>query len=52
MLRHLRGGLVRGIAETDEQGRFFESDPVGAAKGATRLGSDPNAGMIPKVKTK
>ena len=51
VLKQLRGMLERWIEETDDQGRFFEPDSVAAARGATRPGSDPNAGMIPKRKT-
>jgi arylsulfatase A-like enzyme len=48
VLERLRGVLERWIEETDDQGRVFEPAPVAAARGATRPGSDPNAGTIPK----
>jgi arylsulfatase A-like enzyme len=50
-LEHLRGVLERWIEETDDQGRFFETASVVAARGATRPGTDPNSGMIPKART-
>jgi N-sulfoglucosamine sulfohydrolase len=46
-LERLREVLARWIETTDDQGRFPEPAEVVAAKGATRPGSDPNAGMIP-----
>jgi arylsulfatase A-like enzyme len=47
-LERLRGALQRWIAETNDQGRTFESAAVAAAKGATRPGSNPDAGMLPE----
>ena len=43
-LQRLRGVLARWIETTDDQGRFPEPAEVVAARGATRPGSDPNAG--------
>jgi hypothetical protein len=43
-LERLRGVLERWIEETDDKGRVPEPAAVAAAKGATRPGSDPNAG--------
>ena len=43
-LERLRGVLARWIETTDDQGRFPEPAEVVAARGATRPGSDPNAG--------
>ncbi len=50
-LERLREVLARWIETTDDQGRFPEPAEVVAAKGATRPGSDPNAGMIPQKAT-
>lgn len=47
-LARLRGVLERWVKETDDQGRTFEPAAVVAAKGATRPGSDPNAGYTPE----
>src|SRR5262249_61324169 len=49
VLERLRSVLDRWIEETDDQGRIPESPEVAAAKGATRPGSDPNAGSGPRV---
>jgi len=49
-LKRLRDVLARWIEATDDQGRFFETASVVAAKGATRPGTDPNSGMIPKAR--
>jgi arylsulfatase A-like enzyme len=46
-LDRLRGALERWIEETNDQGRTPEPSEVAAAKGATRPGSDPNAGSGP-----
>jgi arylsulfatase A-like enzyme len=43
-LKRLRDVLERWIMATNDQGRAFESAQVAAARGATHLGSDPNAG--------
>jgi N-sulfoglucosamine sulfohydrolase len=47
-LERLRGVLARWIETTDDQGRFPEPAEVVAARGATRPGSDPNAGYTPQ----
>ena len=47
-LQRLRGVLETWIEETDDQGRFPEPPEVAAAKGATKEGSNPNAGARPK----
>ena len=47
-LERLRGVLARWIESTDDKGRTPESAEVVAARGATRPGSDPNAGSTPK----
>jgi arylsulfatase A-like enzyme len=47
-LEQLRGVLTRWIEATDDQGRFPEPPEVVAARGATRPGSDPNAGSTPQ----
>lgn len=44
VLNRLRGELTRWIDESNDQGRTPEPAAVAAAKGATRPGSDPNAG--------
>ncbi len=46
-LERLRGVLSRWIAATDDKGRIPEPAEVAAARGATRPGSDPNAGSTP-----
>jgi len=43
-LQRLRIVLERWIDETNDQGRFFESPEVVAARGVTRPGSNPSAG--------
>ena len=43
-LARLRGLVESWIRDTDDQGRTPEPAEVAAAKGATRAGSDPNAG--------
>jgi N-sulfoglucosamine sulfohydrolase len=48
-LERLRGVLERWIEETNDQGRIFEPAAVAAASGATKPGSNPNAGASPKV---
>jgi arylsulfatase A-like enzyme len=52
VLKELRGVLERWIEESNDQGRDLEPPPIAAAKGATRPGSDPNAGAKPKGKQK
>jgi N-sulfoglucosamine sulfohydrolase len=52
VLKRLREALERWIEETDDQGRFFETASVVAAKGASRPGTDPNSGMIPTARKK
>ena len=47
-LERLRGVLARWIESTDDQGRTPEPPEVVAARGATRPGSDPNAGSAPE----
>jgi N-sulfoglucosamine sulfohydrolase len=47
VLERLRRVLARWIEETDDQGRNPEPPEVAAAKGATRPGTDPNAGYAP-----
>jgi arylsulfatase A-like enzyme len=47
-LARLRGVLEKWIEETDDQGRFPEPPEVAAAKGATKAGTNPNAGAKPK----
>jgi arylsulfatase A-like enzyme len=51
-LRRLRAVLERWIEETGDQGRTLEPAALAAAKGATKPGTDPNAGMIPKRRTR
>jgi arylsulfatase A-like enzyme len=46
-LERLRGVLDRWIEETGDMGRVSEPPKVAAARGATRPGSDPNAGYAP-----
>jgi arylsulfatase A-like enzyme len=46
-LERLRGVLGRWIEETGDLGRIPEPPEVAAARGATRPGSDPNAGYAP-----
>ncbi|HEX8200577.1 MAG TPA: sulfatase [Isosphaeraceae bacterium] len=43
----LRAELERWIADSNDQGRIPEPPEVAAAKGATKPGSDPNAGQLP-----
>jgi arylsulfatase A-like enzyme len=43
-LERLRGVLETWIRDTDDKGRVLEAPELAAAKGATRAGSDPNAG--------
>jgi arylsulfatase A-like enzyme len=50
LLKRLRRVLEHWIEETNDQGRLFEPAAVVAAKGATRPGTDPNSGMIPKAR--
>jgi hypothetical protein len=52
VLEELRGELERWIEETNDLGRQLEPPEVAAAKGATRAGSDPNAGARPKGQPK
>ena len=47
-LERLRGVLNNWIEATGDQGRTPEPPEVVAARGATRPGSDPNAGSTPK----
>jgi hypothetical protein len=49
-LKELRGVLERWIEESNDQGRQLEPPKIAAAKGATKAGSDPNAGAKPKAK--
>lgn len=51
-LERLRGVLGRWIEQTDDQGRVPEPAEVAAARGATRSGTDPNAGSVPKAARK
>jgi hypothetical protein len=51
-LERLRGVLTRWIETTDDKGQTPEPAEVVAAKGATRPGSDPNAGSTPKKAAK
>lgn len=51
-LVRLRGVLERWIVETDDKGRDLEPPALAAARGVTKPGSDPNAGMSPKATTK
>jgi len=44
VLTRLRGVLEQWIKETNDQGRVFEPPDIVAARGVTRLGSDPMAG--------
>ncbi|HVX14854.1 MAG TPA: sulfatase [Pirellulales bacterium] len=44
-LVRLRNVLERWIADSNDQGRELESPEIAAAKGATKSGSNPNAGM-------
>jgi N-sulfoglucosamine sulfohydrolase len=46
-LTRLRAELGRWIEDSNDQGRIPEPPEVAAAKGATRPGSDPNAGQVP-----
>jgi N-sulfoglucosamine sulfohydrolase len=46
-LERLRGVLGRWIETTDDKGRVFEPAEIAVARGATRPGSDPNAGYTP-----
>ena len=48
VLKRLRAELDRWIEESNDQGRQPEPPEVVAAKGATRPGSDPNAGAKPR----
>ena len=48
-IERLRDVLARWIETTDDQGRFPEPAAVAVAKGATRRGSNPNAGMFPPM---
>ena len=50
VLKELRGVLELWIEESDDQGRQLEPPEIAAAKGATKAGSDPNAGAKPKAK--
>lgn len=52
VLTRLRDVLTKWIEETNDQGRTLEPPEVAAAKGATKPGSDPNAGAAPKAKQK
>jgi N-sulfoglucosamine sulfohydrolase len=51
-LARLRGVLTKWIEDTDDQGRVMEPPEVAAAKGATKVDSDPNAGAGTKGKAK
>lgn len=48
-LERLRRVLARWIETTDDQGRFPEPAAVAVARGATKPGSDPNAGYGPRA---
>ncbi len=48
VLKRLREALARWIEATDDQGRLPEPAGVAAAMGATRPGSNPNAGSGPR----
>lgn len=52
VLKELRGVLEQWIEESNDQGRQLEPPEVAAAKGATKAGSDRNAGAKPKEKAK
>jgi N-sulfoglucosamine sulfohydrolase len=52
VLKELRGVLEKWIDESNDQGRQLEPPELAAAKGATKPGSDPNAGSTPKGKQK
>lgn len=46
VLKRLRTALEDWIDQSNDQGRVLEPPELAAAKGATRPGSDPNAGSI------
>ena len=50
VLKRLRSALEGWIDESNDQGRVLESPELAAAKGATKPGSDPNAGSTPPQK--
>ena len=49
-LKRLRAELVRWIEESKDQGQNLEPPELAAAKGVTKRGTNPNAGMLPKKK--
>jgi N-sulfoglucosamine sulfohydrolase len=49
-LKRLCHALEKWIVESNDQGRQFEPPEVAARKGATKPGSDPNAGATKKKK--
>jgi arylsulfatase A-like enzyme len=49
-LERLRTVLERWIEESNDQGKTLEPPEVAARKGATKPGSDPNAGAPPREK--
>jgi len=51
-LKELRIMLEQWIEESNDQGRQLEPPELAAAKGATKTGSDPNAGSSPKEREK
>jgi N-sulfoglucosamine sulfohydrolase len=44
-LARLRSALEKWLADTDDQGRFFEPQELVDRRGATKEGADPNAGV-------
>ena len=50
VLKRLRTALEHWIDESNDQGRVLEPRELAAAKGATKPGSDPNAGSTPPQK--
>ncbi len=52
VLKELRGVLAKWIDQSNDQGRELEPPELAAAKGATKLGSDPNNGARPKANRK
>ncbi|HEY1380280.1 MAG TPA: sulfatase-like hydrolase/transferase [Gemmataceae bacterium] len=51
-LKRLRGVLEKWIEETNDHGRTFEPPEVAANRGATKKGSNPNAGAQPAAAPK
>src|SRR3954462_11641804 len=52
VLVELRTAVDRWIEESNDQGKQLEPPELAAAKGATKAGSDPNAGSAQKAKQK